>query len=226
MGHPLFFFTVEFRGVESEIQIPERHRLKQGPVIRVFYIHVVEFANFSESFVSRTREKASELEDFSPLSIVSNEVEQEGYKKSSIMYKKEKHTRFHMIHKKSSSVLLEPEPENLAGKDISDGTSAFLLHSSSFVAFFWYLSVVLRVHYLLKQGPVIRVFYIHVVEFANFSESFVSRTREKASELEDFSPLSIVSNEVEQEVHMAEHLAFLYLHIRLAIDIFIVSVAS
>lgn len=39
-----------------------------------------------------------------------------------------------------------------------------------------------------------------MAEFANFPESVVALAREKAAELEDFSPTSIISTDAGQEV--------------------------
>ena len=41
---------------------------------------------------------------------------------------------------------------------------------------------------------------IHVTEFANFPESVIALAREKAAELEDFSSVTVISNDANEEV--------------------------
>ncbi|XP_075075122.1 DNA mismatch repair protein MSH2 [Nicotiana tabacum] len=57
------------------------YKVQPGACDQSFGIHVAEFANFPPSVVALAREKASELEDFSPIAIIPNDIKEAASKR-------------------------------------------------------------------------------------------------------------------------------------------------
>lgn len=57
------------------------YKVHPGACDQSFGIHVAEFANFPPSVVALAREKASELEDFSPIAIIPNDIKEAASKR-------------------------------------------------------------------------------------------------------------------------------------------------
>ncbi|KAE9467134.1 hypothetical protein C3L33_00959, partial [Rhododendron williamsianum] len=94
-------------------------------------------------------------------------------------------THFHEL----TALAHEPSSEKLVGV-VNYHVSAHIDSSSR----------KLTMLYKVEPGACDQSFGIHVAEFANFPESVIALAREKAAELEDFSPIDVISNDAIEEV--------------------------
>ncbi|XP_058227199.1 DNA mismatch repair protein MSH2 [Rhododendron vialii] len=94
-------------------------------------------------------------------------------------------THFHEL----TALAHEPSSEKLVGV-VNYHVSAHIDSSSR----------KLTMLYKVEPGACDQSFGIHVAEFANFPETVIALAREKAAELEDFSPIDVISNDAIEEV--------------------------